>query len=142
MRQRSTGQTNVCYKCNKIIYLCKYFILMIEICFKKFGYLSYYQKAFLQINNRYFIKENAKKVLDQGSRNTMNTITPKRPNISASTATRHYLGRLLDSACLSTDELQINHNSQVLYFRFFIISIDKFSTANHEATSFNHLVSL
>ena len=125
MRQRSTGQTNVCYKCNKIIYLCKYFILMIQICFKKkvdlwnFELLS--KGFFLQINNRYFIKENAKKVPGQGSRNTMNTITPKRPNISASTATRHYLGRLLDSACLSTDELQINHNSQVFCFLNFVI---------------------
>ena len=71
----------------------------------------------LQINNRYFLKERAQRVTDQGGRNTMTTITPQKPNVSASTATRHYLGKLLDSACLSTDELQINHNSQVFFFK-------------------------
>ena len=66
------------------------------------------------------MKEKAQRVLDQGNRKTMSTITPQRPNVSASTATRHYLGKLLDSACLSTDELQINHNSQVFLFFDFI----------------------
>ena len=70
------------------------------------------------------MKEKAQRVIDQGNRKTMTTVTPQRPNISASTATRHYLGKLLDSACLSTDELQINHNSQVFYaFRVMISNI-------------------
>ena len=70
------------------------------------------------------MKEKAQRVIDQGNRKTMTTVTPQRPNISASTATRHYLGKLLDSACLSTDELQINHNSQVFYaFRVMISNL-------------------
>ena len=73
-----------------------------------------------KINNRYFIKERNVKVNEVGTTNNMNSVIQPRESSSASTATRHYLGRLLDSACLSTDELQINHNSQVLILQLSI----------------------
>ena len=41
-----------------------------------------------------------------------------RASSPTSIATKHFLGDLVDSACLNTEELQINHTSQVGQFNF------------------------